>query len=70
MENFVLSELEGLRNSEIADILGITLDNIKIRLHRERRKLKAELEARCSFYRDERNEFACDLKTSPKKSLR
>ncbi|MFQ5652691.1 MAG: RNA polymerase sigma factor [bacterium] len=58
----VLSELEDLKNREIAQILGITIDTVKIRLHRARTKLKKELETHCSFYRDERNEFACDLK--------
>jgi RNA polymerase sigma-70 factor (ECF subfamily) len=58
----VLSELEGLRNSEIAEILGVTLDTVKIRLHRARARLKEELKGRCDFYRDERNEIACDRK--------
>ena len=60
----VLSELEGLKNREIAEILGATLDTVKIRLHRARAKLKKELETHCSFYRDERNELACDLKSA------
>lgn len=59
----VLSEIEGLKNEEISKILGITIDTVKIRLHRARAKLKKELETNCSFYRDERNEFACDLKS-------
>ena len=46
----MLSELEGLRNNEIAEILGITLDTVKIRLHRARAKLKEELETHCEFY--------------------
>ncbi len=60
----VLSELEEFRNHEIAEILGISVDNVKIRLHRARAQLKSKLEMRCSFYRDERNEFACDLKST------
>ena len=40
----VLSEIEGFRNREIADILGISLDNVKIRLHRARAGLKKKLE--------------------------
>jgi RNA polymerase sigma-70 factor (ECF subfamily) len=39
----VLSELEGFKNREIADILQITLENVKVRLHRYRRKTKAEI---------------------------
>ena len=60
----VLSNLEGFKNREIAEILGITLDTVKIRLHRARAKLRAKLESNCSFYRDERNELVCDLKNA------
>lgn len=59
----VLSELEGLKNIQIADTLGVTLDTVKIRLHRARARLRKELQNNCSFYRDEQNELACDLKT-------
>jgi RNA polymerase sigma-70 factor (ECF subfamily) len=58
----VLCELEELKNKETANILGISIETVKIRLHRARKKLKKELETHCSFYRDERNELACDLK--------
>ncbi len=60
----VLSDLEGFRDEEIAEILGISIHTTKIRLHRGRARLKKDLEAHCNFYRDERNEFACDLKRS------
>ena len=58
----VLSELEGFKDAEIADILGLSLQATKIRLHRARTRLKKELKTSCVFYRDERNEFACDRK--------
>jgi RNA polymerase sigma-70 factor (ECF subfamily) len=58
----VLSELEGFKDNEIADILGLSLQAAKIRLHRARTRLKKELKTSCVFYRDERNEFACDRK--------
>lgn len=58
----VLSELEGLKNREIADVLQISLGAVKIRLHRARAQLAKELEDHCRFYRDDRNELACDLK--------
>jgi len=58
----VLGELEGFSNVEIAEILRVSLDTVKIRLHRAREKLRKELQAGCSFHRDERNEFACDRK--------
>ena len=61
----VLSEHEGLTNQEIADALGTTLDNVKIRLHRARRRLKADLEQGCRVYRDERDVLTCEPKPQP-----
>ncbi|MDB4444136.1 sigma-70 family RNA polymerase sigma factor [bacterium] len=58
----VLSELEGLANKDIADILEISLDNVKMRLHRARAKLRAALNDGCDFYHNEQNVFACDRK--------
>jgi RNA polymerase sigma-70 factor (ECF subfamily) len=66
----VLSELEGLTNAEITEVLGISLDTAKIRLHRAKTKLRKELEIHCTFYRDERNELSCDRKTTPLKFLK
>lgn len=43
----VLSELEQLPNGQIADILGLSLDVVKIRLHRGRTRLLQELKAHC-----------------------
>jgi RNA polymerase sigma-70 factor (ECF subfamily) len=57
-----LSELEGLKNSEIAAILGLTLNTVKIRLHRAKEKLRAELAANCIFYRTDCNQLACEPK--------
>jgi RNA polymerase sigma-70 factor (ECF subfamily) len=58
----VLSELEGFKDSEISEIMGLSLRAVKIRLHRARAALKQELTKACVFYRDEQNEFACDRK--------
>jgi len=44
---FVLSDLEGLANGEIASILGVSLETVKIRLHRGRARLFQELKAHC-----------------------
>jgi len=62
----ILSELKDLKNQEIAEILGISLDAVKIRLHRARVRLKAEFEAGCDFYHDEDGQLACDRKKKPK----
>jgi RNA polymerase sigma-70 factor (ECF subfamily) len=59
----LLGEEEGLTNGEIAEALGITLDTVKIRLHRARTRLKKELGRGCNFHRDERNELACEPRT-------
>ncbi len=43
----ILSELEGLPNQEIANILGLSLDTVKIRIHRGRSRLLQELRTHC-----------------------
>lgn len=58
----LLSEEEGFKNREIADILKISLENVKIRLHRAKAKLKEVLEGHCEFYLDDQSEVACDRK--------
>jgi len=58
----VLSELKDLKNQEIADILGISLDTVKIRLHRARARLKKQFEAGCEFYHDEDGGLSCERK--------
>ena len=62
----ILSEIKDLKNQQIADILALTLDNVKIRLHRARTRLKAEFEAGCDFYHDQQGDLACDRKKSQK----
>lgn len=64
----ILSEVEGLKNQEIAEVLGISLETVKIRLHRGREKLKKELESGCSFDRDEGDVLVCDRKEPTDKS--
>ena len=59
----VLSEIEGFKNEEIAAILGVSLDAVKIRLHRAREKLRRELKGGCNFSREPGGELACDRKS-------
>ncbi len=66
----ILSDLEELKNNEIAEVLDISLETVKIRLHRARARLKKELKHHCSFYKDERNELACDRKVPSLKFLK
>jgi RNA polymerase sigma-70 factor, ECF subfamily len=61
----ILSEMEGLKDSEIASMLELSLNTVKIRLHRAREKLKAVLTENCSFYRTECNVLACEPKGPP-----
>ncbi|MBU2455499.1 MAG: RNA polymerase subunit sigma-24, partial [Proteobacteria bacterium] len=55
----ILKDLENFKNREIAHILQISLENVKMRLHRAREKLKKELELNCDFSHDKRNVFVC-----------
>jgi len=59
---FLLKEYDGLSVEDIAEILGISTDNVKIRLHRARRKLHELLLANCSFYYDKYSKLCCDKK--------
>lgn len=58
----LLSDFEDLANAQVAEILGLSLDTVKIRLHRARARLRAAMECRCTFYRDDGNELMCDRK--------
>jgi len=58
----ILGDLEGFSDREIAEILGLSLQNAKIRLHRARMHLRKALEKACVFYKSEDNELACDRK--------
>jgi RNA polymerase sigma-70 factor (ECF subfamily) len=61
----ILSEIGGLTNKEIAEALGLSMETVKIRLHRGRAKLKEILEAGCNFNRDEEDILVCDPKFDP-----
>lgn len=60
----VLADLEGFTNAETGDVLGLSLDTVKIRLHRARLRLKKSMDLACHLYRDGRNELSCDRKTA------
>jgi RNA polymerase sigma-70 factor (ECF subfamily) len=55
-EILMLSFLGQLDDQQIADVLGLTLANAKVRLHRARQEFKKIIAARCDFYR---NELSC-----------
>jgi RNA polymerase sigma-70 factor, ECF subfamily len=58
----ILSEIEGLADAEIASVVGATLETVKIRLHRARRRLREALVDRCSLYHDGDDRLLCDPK--------
>lgn len=55
-----LCDLEGFPQAEAAARLGITLETLKIRLHRARARLRKELDRQCQFYRNDLNQLSCD----------
>ena len=57
-----LFDVLGFTLKEIADILELSVENVKIRLHRARKKLKSILSQKCSFEKDERNVLVCEPK--------
>ena len=56
----VLFDLMEFNHQEIAEILDISIENVKVRLHRARRKLKTILEEECRFELDDRNVLICE----------
>ena len=58
----LLHDMHELTSPEIAQLLGVSLDTVKIRLHRARNKLRIALQAGCDFSYDERNVLTCESK--------
>lgn len=56
----IFSDVMEFSHQEIADILGLTVENVKVRLHRARKKFKAILEKECTFEVDERSLLVCE----------
>ncbi len=58
----VLKDLEGFSEKEVAEVLGCSLANAKIRIHRARKRLQDALDNQCNFYTDRESVFRCDKK--------
>jgi RNA polymerase sigma-70 factor (ECF subfamily) len=56
----LLFDMMGFNQSEIAEILDITVANTKVRLHRARKKMKTILEQKCRLEKDARNVLVCE----------
>ncbi|MFQ5627425.1 MAG: RNA polymerase sigma factor [bacterium] len=56
----VLHDFQGFKNREIAEILDCSLDAVKIRLHRARKKFRTVCASNCNLYRDSRDILCCD----------
>jgi RNA polymerase sigma-70 factor (ECF subfamily) len=55
----VLHDLQDLKNREVAKILDCSLETVKIRLHRARKKFRKILADNCEFYRDTNDILSC-----------
>jgi RNA polymerase sigma-70 factor (ECF subfamily) len=55
----ILHDMEGLTNLQIAQVLGVSLEAAKMRLHRARAGLRRMMEERCDLFYDERNVLSC-----------
>ena len=55
----MLFDLEEFSHQEIAEVLGLSVGAVKVRLHRARRALKEILVRECSFEVDQRSVLVC-----------
>ncbi len=59
----MLNSLDDLTQDEIAEILDLSLETVKVRIYRGREKLRKILEQQCRFYIDQTSgSLACDRK--------
>jgi RNA polymerase sigma-70 factor (ECF subfamily) len=56
----VFADVMEFSHQEIANILGLSVENVKVRVHRARKKFKKILEEKCTFDVDERNVLICE----------
>ena len=56
----IFADVMEFSHQEIANILGLSVENVKVRVHRARKKFKKILEEKCTFEVDERNVLVCE----------
>jgi RNA polymerase sigma-70 factor, ECF subfamily len=64
-EVLTLRALDGLPNAAIANVLGLSLATVKVRLHRARGQLREIMATRCVVSRDSRSGLTCERKRKP-----
>ena len=60
MNRILLHDMHGMTCPEIAEAIGVSLANVKVRLHRARVKLRAALQAACEIQRYEGGAVDCE----------
>lgn len=58
----LLCDYEGLKNKKTAEVLEVSIETVKIRLHRARAKLKEMMNNGCDIYNGHNGEMGCDKK--------
>jgi RNA polymerase sigma-70 factor (ECF subfamily) len=58
----ILSDIMAFSQQEIAEILSTSVANVKVRVHRARKKMRTILEEHCSLGLDERSVLVCEPK--------
>jgi RNA polymerase sigma-70 factor, ECF subfamily len=56
----IFADVMEFSHQELANILGLSVENVKVRVHRVRKKFKKILEQKCTFEVDERNVLVCE----------
>jgi RNA polymerase sigma-70 factor (ECF subfamily) len=64
----LLHDEAGMTNPEIAEMLGVSIATVNIRVHRAREKLRATLRKACSFSADDRGVLVCEPKSNRTKN--
>jgi DNA-directed RNA polymerase specialized sigma24 family protein len=56
----IFADIMEFSHQEIADILKLPVENLKVKLHRARKKFKTILEKECTLEVDERSALVCE----------
>ncbi len=62
-EVLTLRDVDGLSTADVADALGLSVANVKVRLHRARGHLRRTIVDRCQISREGRRGLTCERKS-------